>query len=558
MKTWRFLLPAVPPTFMILCLAGCVSGSVSSPVVINEVYYDHPGSDAGFEFVELYCPGEIRVSLEGWAIAMIDGRTGRMRDLWRAEPGTIIESGGLVLIGGDSCAVSPANLLIGSIENGPDAVVLLRDGEEIDLVCYGGDGPGCSPGRSLSRRPDGTDSGDTGTDFVCASPTPGLRNFHDCDLAVSFAGPLHVYCPSERADIPILLENKGLDGFSGSAVLTVSSEQTGSRTVVGSRHLNPVLKAGEELAVQVGCPGLPAGISNLEIRIEADGDTNRSNDSGSVFVSSSPGEVVISEIMYRPVEGGEWIELFNRSPVTVDLSGWSVTDRSGASGSIRSGVEIEAGCFVVLAQDPDAVTAMFPACAGIVSALESRWPRLNDGDGDGIAEEIFVRLHDGTTVESVSYRGLIGEEKGRSIERLSPELCSADMAGIWLRCGAPGGGTPGERNYCHTVGIPTAGMTVSPDPFCPELNGVVKFSAAARNGEVSYGARIFDMEGREIARLASGPVGAPAVSFDWDGRDSRGRPAATGLYICVVEFNGGGGGLCRREKRTVAVWAGQR
>ncbi len=557
MKTWCFLLPAVPSTVLLFYLANAVSGLVSSPVVINEVYYDHPGSDAGFEFVELYCTGETRVSLDGWSIAMIDGRTGEMRELWRAEPGTIIESGGLSLIGGDSCAVSPANHLIGSIENGPDAVVLLCDGEEIDLVCYGGDDPGCAPGRSLSRRPDGTDSGDTGTDFVCALPTPGLRNFHDCDLAVSFAGPLHVHCPSERADIPILLVNTGLDGFSGSAILTVLSEQTGFRTVAGSRHLSPALKSGEELAVQVSCPGLPAGISSLEIRLEADGDTNRSNDSGSVIVSSSPGEVVISEIMYRPVEGGEWIELFNRSPVTVDLAGWSVTDRSGASGSIRDGVEIEAGCFVVLAQDPDAVSAIFPACAGIVSALENRWPRLNDGDGDSIAEEIFVRLHDGTITESVSYRALIGEEKGRSIERLSPELCSAGSAGIWLRCGATGGATPGERNYCHTTSIPTAGMTVSPDPFCPELNGVVKFSAASRNGEVSYGARLFDMQGREIARLASGPIGAPAVFFVWDGRDSGGRPVITGLYICVVEFSGGGGGVCRREKRTVTVWAGQ-
>lgn len=558
MKTWSFLVPAVPPKILILILAAAVSGSVSSPVVINEVYYDHPGSDTGFEFVELYCPGEMDVPLEGWSIAMIDGRTGRMRELWRAEPAMVIGGGGLVLIGGDSCAVSQAYLLTGSIENGPDAVVLLCCGEETDLVRYGGEDPGCPPGRSLARRPDGKDSGVTGRDFVCALPTPGLRNFHDCDLSVSFTGPLHVHCPSERADIPILLANRGLDGFSGRAVLTVSSGPAGSAVVVGSRQLSPVLNPGEERTMRVGCRMLPAGISNLEIRIEADGDTNRSNDSGSVLVSSSPGEVVISEVMYRPADGGEWIELFNRSPVTVDLSGWSVTDRSGASGSIADGVEIETGCFVILAQDPEAVSAIFPGCTGIVSSLESGWPRLNDGDRNEIAEEIFIRRHDGTIVESVSYRGLIGEEKGRSIERLSTELCSAGGAGIWLRCGAPGGATPGERNYCHTGIIPLAGMIVSPDPFCPEIDNRVRFTVAARIGDISYGARIFDMEGREIARLASGPVGAPAVSFDWDGRDSNGRPVDTGLYICVVEFEGGGGGVCRGEKRTVTVWAGQR
>jgi len=557
MKTWRFLLPAVPLKFLLL-LANAVPGCVYSQVVINEVYYDHPGSDAGHEFVELCCPGEADIPLAGWSIAMIDGRTGRVRELWRAGPGRVMESGGLILIGGDSCAVSPADLLTGTIENGPDAVVLLWGSEEIDLVRFGGDDPGCPAGRSLSRHPDGVETGDTDMDFVCATPTPGRRNFHDIDLSVSLPQPLHVHCLSGSSAIQILIQNKGLQGFSGRVVLTVSSVQTGLRSVVGSRQISPFLDEDEEQDVRVACSGLPPGISTLEILLEADGDSNPENDSGSVPVNSSPGEVVITEIMYRPEGGGEWIELFNRSGQAVDLSGWSVTDRSGASGSIADGMEIGSGCFLVIAQDPPDFSTAFPSFTGIVSALESRWPRLNDGDGEGTAEELFIRRLDGTVMESVVYRSMIVDERGRSIERLSPELCSAERDGIWLRCGAARGATPGEWNYCHSDIIPAAGMKVSPDPFCPGLDGTVRFIAAAVPGDVSYGARLFDMEGREVARLASGPVGAPAVSFSWDGCDSRGRVAVTGLYICVVEFIGRGGGVCRREKGTVAVWAGRR
>jgi len=310
--------------------------------------------------------------------------------------------------------------------------------------------------------------------------------------------------------------------------------------------------------VSAGCRGIPHGNTILEIRIEADGDTNRSNDSVSSVATSSPGDVVINEIMYRPAGGGEWIELFNRSPERVDLSGWTVTDRSGASGSISDGVEIGADGYLILAQDPRGMASEFPVCRIEVTSLEDRWPRLNDGGGDGTAEEIFIRTRDGIMAESVSYRGMIIDEKGRSIERLSSELCSAGRDGIWLRCGSSSGATPGERNYCHTVNIPFSGMSVSPDPFCPEIDGTVRFTAAAAAGETSYGASLFDMEGREVARLASGPIGAPAVSFGWDGRDERGRPVMTGLYICVVEFKCGGGGVCRREKGIVRVWAGQR
>ena len=120
MTTWRFLL---------FFLAITVPDRVSSQVVINEVYYDHPGSDAGFEFIELYCPEGPGVQLAGWSIVMIDGRTGSVRELWRAGPDRIIDNGGFILVGGDSCAVSAEDILTGSIENGPDAVALLRGGE---------------------------------------------------------------------------------------------------------------------------------------------------------------------------------------------------------------------------------------------------------------------------------------------------------------------------------------------------------------------------------------------------------------------------------------------
>jgi hypothetical protein len=557
MKTWRFLLPAVPLKLFLLIPAGAVACSASSPVVINEVYYDHPGSDRGFEFVELCCRGEMDVPLEGWSLVMIDGRTGAARELWSALPGRIIESGALILIGGDSCAVSPVDLISGSIENGPDAVALIRGAEQFDLVPIGGDGLSCPAGRSLSRRPDGFSAGEPGAAFVCSLPTPGRRNFYDRDLSLSFEGPLHAHCISGRADIPVLLVNAGLERFSGDVELTVSIIRQGTRSVAGSVRISPILDEGEGRHLELGCAWLPPGASTLEISLEAYGDGNPLNDIQTTSVSSSPGEIVITEIMYRPEAGGEWIEMFNRSAETVDLSGWSVTDRSGASGTIKDGVKVQQGCFVLIAQDPESFTAAYTGFTGTVSSLEDGWPRLNDGDGSGTADEIFIRSNDGTLMESVKYPSLIVDERGRSIERLSPELCSADRNGIWLRCGAGGGATPGERNYCDTGSIPATGIAVMPDPFCPGLDGAVRFTAPSVTGDIAYGARIFDLEGREIARLASGPVGAPAVSFCWDGRDSAGRTAGTGLYICVVEFTGSGGGVCRREKGTVTVWSGQ-
>jgi hypothetical protein len=544
-----FDFPAVPPIFLLLLIITAAPARAYSQVVINEVYYDHPGSDAGFEYVELVSRAAADVSLDGLSIAMVDGMTGAVRELWRAGPGRSICSGCLLLIGGDSCVTEPEDLLAGSIENGPDAVALLRGEEEIDLVRFGGEDPDCTAGRSLSRLP-----GAAG--FVCANPTPGRSNFHDIDLSIEPGASVHVHCAAGSLHIPVLIENRGLNRFSASLSVTVIRVLPEGGMVVGSVSASPLLCEGESIELPVSCRGLPPGVSTLDLLLETEGDTNPANDNGSLRVGSSPGEIVITEIMYRPGDGSEWIELFNRSAGPVDLSGWSVADRSGNSGSIACGTDIGAGGFLVIAQDPEIFSSTFPLFGGDVLPLEDRWPRLNDGDGNGTAEEIFLKRSDGAVMESVWYRGMLSDEKGRSLERLSPELCSAVSEGIWLRCGAPDGSTPGARNYCHSSIVPSSGFTVSPDPFRPGIDGTAMFIAAAQPGDISYGARIFDMEGREVSRLASGPVGAPAVSFTWDGCDRQGRATGTGLYICVVEFTGRGGGICRREKVTVRIWAG--
>jgi hypothetical protein len=260
--------------------------------------------------------------------------------------------------------------------------------------------------------------------------------------------------------------------------------------------------------------------------------------------------------MYRPGDCGEWIELFNRSAAPIDLSGWRIGDNAGARGTIAAGTSVSAGAFVVIAQDPASFLSRYPGCHANVIGLEGGWPRLNDGSSLGIADVVFVHARDGLLAESVSYPGICGSERGRSIERISPDICSADPAGIWLRCADVEGATPGRENYCNTAVIPGSGVELSVDPFRPAHDGPVRITAAVLPGEDSFNAFIYDMEGREIRRLPSGPVAASAVSFVWDGRDDCGRSVCTGLYICVVEFMGGGGGVCRRERRRLAVWAG--
>src|SRR5512136_2445426 len=53
-------------------------GYALTNVVVNEIEYNPAGTDAGHEWVELYNPTSLRVSLSGWTINTIHGVTYRV------------------------------------------------------------------------------------------------------------------------------------------------------------------------------------------------------------------------------------------------------------------------------------------------------------------------------------------------------------------------------------------------------------------------------------------------------------------------------------------------
>src|SRR5439155_16407499 len=66
----------------------------------------------------------------------------------------------------------------------------------------------------------------------------------------------------------------------------------------------------------------------------------------------------------------------------------------------------------------------------------------------------------------------------------------------------------------------------APNPFNPATTIRFELSLPGRAT-----LRILDVRARLVRVLADGPVGAGPQQVQWDGRDSRGRDAASGLYL---------------------------
>lgn len=156
--------------------------------------------------------------------------------------------------------------------------------------------------------------------------------------------------------------------------------------------------------------------------------------------------VVINEIHYDESDKTEWaefIELFNPSENPVDLSGYAFT--SGIDFSFPNGTILEAGGFLVVAQDPATASSKF----GIANPLG---PFANGTKLRNSGETITLTGPSGEIIDEVSYSlgfpwPTVGDEIGSpaaspSIELINP-LLDNDLGGSWRASGFPAGESQG-------------------------------------------------------------------------------------------------------------------
>ncbi len=167
-------------------------------LVVNEVDYDQVGVD-GTEFVEILHAGDRPASLAGVVLELWDGNNAapyEAFDLGQVAPNL---GPGAYLVVGSAAAVdlAPAGALrlvadrdTNLIQNGPDGVRIIANGEVIDSMAYGAEAlPGVTEGPanaprddgdagsvSVSRCPDGADGDDNPADFRRVPTTVGRAN----------------------------------------------------------------------------------------------------------------------------------------------------------------------------------------------------------------------------------------------------------------------------------------------------------------------------------------------------------------------------------------------
>ena len=526
----------------------------AADLLLNEILYDPPGTDAGREFVEIVNPDEVASALDGVVLEAGDGaRPGTWRLVWQARPGALAP-GAFLVVGGDSVTAA-GERSSGELQNGPDAVRLRRGEVVLDRVGYGEltaaelfeRHPAADvSGVSLARVTDGVDHDDNAADFVAAAPSPGRRNAPQVDLA------LHVTLPDPRRAWPgrllvarVRLVNLGRESASSvtltAAVQPVFGEPWRDVVSFGGAQslpipsLAPILAAGDSVQVDLGWTGFP-GLARFEVRVQSAADEVAANDVAQLWVRVGTGDVVLNEIQFAPLEGAaEWIELWNRGSQPIPLSGWTLADAGGRPAALLAMRALEPGAYAIATADTNSV----PLDPAVVRVAIRPWPALNNTDGDeGFADDLVLRDAAGIVQDGLRYRAADGV-RGRSLERLTAD---ADVRGLlWAASKDASGATPGRANSAAGLPRPRLDVQCTPNPFSPDGDGrddALGVAVEIPSGATGWRLRVFDLEGRARATLAADRLGAGPRRLVWDGRDARGLPLVQGVYILHLELLG--------------------
>jgi len=276
------------------------------------------------------------------------------------------------------------------------------------------------------------------------------------------------------------------------------------------------------------------------------------------------GDVVINELLFNPRVGAvRFVEIINRSNKFISLQGWQFL-RGRVNGNATA-TQLTSGPLVL---GPGQLLAFTPN----VASVQAQYPTSHDpanlievGALPTFADVDTVRLLDGRDVklDQLPYSkslhlSLLATQEGVSLERIRASGPSTG-SNFHSAAGTVGYATPGRPNSQAQDELGgNQELTVTPEIFTPDDDGQQDFATLNFHlDQPGYAASVtvYDALGRLTRRLVRNET-LPTNGFvQWDGVDDRGRKAAVGYYILLVELFRPSGGEKREYKKTVVLGA---
>ncbi|UZR92285.1 lamin tail domain-containing protein [Chondrinema litorale] len=252
-------------------------------------------------------------------------------------------------------------------------------------------------------------------------------------------------------------------------------------------------------------------------------------------------DVLLSEILFNPpVNGVDFVELYNNSEKFIDLANWQLANGKGEVKTITDQVFIKPYSFLVLTEDIASLKTMYASVADSL-LKEMEVPSFNDDEG-----VVYLLNEENDTLQTFHYsesmhNELLNDYEGVSLERVDYNIDVNNSDNWHSGAQSVGFATPGKVNS-QWVGNREISQNecfyIEPIVFSPDLDGVDDFARlyydCQRQGTISN-IWIYDANGRMIRHLVKNESIATNGFFQWDGTKENGEKAPIGYYLIKIE-----------------------
>lgn len=227
------------------------------------------------------------------------------------------------------------------------------------------------------------------------------------------------------------------------------------------------------------------------------------------YQGESNSGLVINEINYNSSElfdPEDWVEFFNTTNTTLDLSNWVFIDGSHQqSYSFKDGTKLSPKSYITISRQPALFSALFPNTTIQPDSMSTGL--------SGSGESLFLYNNSGFLIDSLTFKDSLpwpinADGNGSTLELINPYLDNGTSE-FWKA--SEEHGSPGEENSIFVVSLDINSdlpdtFTLSqnyPNPFNPET--IIEFSVPVKS--IVY-LEVFDIVGRKVATILDGAVKA--------------------------------------------------
>jgi hypothetical protein len=258
-------------------------------------------------------------------------------------------------------------------------------------------------------------------------------------------------------------------------------------------------------------------------------------------------DIVINEVLFNPQSDGvKYVELYNRSTKTLDISELIITNRRNGelqTGSLLSSARslLFSGEYLLLTTNLDIVCQQFQCGENGKKINISPFPSYPSAEGTVVLAHRDSRIIDEFSYSEKMHHTMVKNTKGVSLERISPNAETQNQDNWHSASFTSGYGTPAYQNSQFSSNSETISKEVwlETEDFSPNNDGTSDFLnihySLDKNGYTGN-FYIFDSLGKRVRTLANNVLLDTEGVMRWKGENDNGQICDIGIYVLYVEF----------------------